>query len=467
MNELEIYWEITSQLAMIAELTITAYLFYCFVKPYLKEKKYAWAVGLAYYIVVVGLFLIPIEMESIAVYVLGSSLAFVVMYQIDRKNLWQKAFLSLTMFLLRWLSRDLVFILWEYMSRFFITPSFFAEHPILQFCNYVLLQILYVLGKFFVIKLFIGTINRAYINKEEEMSKKEFGLMVMTPLTVLAGYISFIFFENFYLADMGQYIDMNHSASHWITMIYQMVSYAAILATVVIYQNIKGSYRREKENALLLGQIKEMENHINEVEELYSDIRGLKHDMGNHITMIEGLYARQEQQEAKDYIRRLKEQFAETAGGIKSGNPVTDVILTEKEKTARQRGIQFSCDFHYPEGTALNVFDVSVILSNALENAIEAAERCEDPYISVISYRKKNACIIEITNKIAAAVSIDPDSGLPPTTKVKKEGHGLGLHNIRKMVQKYQGDIDIEQSDDRFILSVMLITNSVAPSNVI
>jgi hypothetical protein len=63
-----------------------------------------------------------------------------------------------------------------------------------------------------------------------------------------------------------------------------------------------------------------------------------------------------------------------TDTGVKSGNPVTDVILTEKQKEAKNRGIAFVSDFHYPEETKINAFDVSVILNNAVGNAIEAAE---------------------------------------------------------------------------------------------
>ena len=77
---------------------------------------------------------------------------------------------------------------------------------------------------------------------------------------------------------------------------------------------------------------------------------------------------------------------------------MTDVILAEKRKEAQERGIGFICDFHYPEKTGINAFDVSIILNNALDNAMEAAEGCERPFIDIKSWRQRNVYMIEVRN---------------------------------------------------------------------
>ncbi|MCH5254367.1 MAG: sensor histidine kinase, partial [Lachnospiraceae bacterium] len=116
----------------------------------------------------------------------------------------------------------------------------------------------------------------------------------------------------------------------------------------------------------------------------------------------------------------------------------------------------FTCDFFYPERNDINIYDTSVILNNAIDNAIEGASACENPYIKILSYRKNNAYMIEIRNSVKGRRIIDEDSGLPHTTK-EGEGHGFGLANIRKVAQKYYGDIVIEQKDGEFVLAVMLM----------
>ena len=69
--------------------------------------------------------------------------------------------------------------------------------------------------------------------------------------------------------------------------------------------------------------------------------------------------------------------------------------LTQKQKEAKEKGIKFECKFIYPADTNINAFDVSVILNNAIENAFEGAEECENPYVFISAYRKKNAYMLE------------------------------------------------------------------------
>ena len=137
-------------------------------------------------------------------------------------------------------------------------------------------------------------------------------------------------------------------------------------------------------------------------------------------------------------------------------------MLAESKKEAESRRISFQCDFYYPEGGTVNAFDVSIILNNALNNAIEGAAACESadrkPFVHISSFREKNAYIIEVTNSLKEPVLLEEESGLPVTTKEDNGKHGYGLNNIRRVAQKYFGDIAIEQKDETFLLQVMMMT---------
>ena len=210
-------------------------------------------------------------------------------------------------------------------------------------------------------------------------------------------------------------------------------------------------------NLLLAEQIENTKQHISEVEKLYGDIRALKHDVGNHITVLENLYLKKETTEIEKYLAELKSAWSESVAEIKTGNPVTDVILTQKQKEAEEKGIDFRCKFMYPTDTGINAFDVSVILNNAITNAFEGVSGCKNPYVSISAHRKKNAYMLELTNCIRKRVEIDDETGLPESTKKDKGSHGFGLANIRKVAQKYYGDIDISQDENSFTLTVMLM----------
>ena len=130
---------------------------------------------------------------------------------------------------------------------------------------------------------------------------------------------------------------------------------------------------------------------------------------------------------------------------------------------AEKRGISFRSEFYYPTDSKVNAFDISVILHNALQNALENVESSEGAHIFIRSYQKKNAYIIEINNSYSGALQWNAQSGFPYTVKEKTDGqgygqsHGYGLSNIRRIARKYCGDTDITLADGEFRLSVMLM----------
>ena len=273
----------------------------------------------------------------------------------------------------------------------------------------------------------------------------------------MIGDIAFDFFSNVYVLDTKKYIWNVHPEYKILKVLFQMASFGAIFIAIVKYQKLKEKQREEKENLILEEQIESTKRHINDVEKLYGDIRSLKHDMGNHISVLENLILKNENDEAEKYLSEIKNVWNDSMVEIRTGNPVTDVILTTRYKEAEEKGIELNCKFAYPSDTRINAFDISVILNNALENAFEGVIECENPTILVASYRKKNAYMIEVANSISKYVEVDEESGIPMTTKNDKEGHGYGLINIRKVARSYYGDIDINQENDTFTLSVMLM----------
>ena len=273
----------------------------------------------------------------------------------------------------------------------------------------------------------------------------------------MIGDIAFDFFSNVYVLDTKKYIWNVHPEYKILKVLFQMASFGAIFIAIVIYQKLKEKQREEKENLILEEQIESTKRHINDVEKLYGDIRSLKHDMGNHISVLENLILKNENDEAEKYLSEIKNVWNDSMVEIRTGNPVTDVILTTRYKEAEEKGIELNCKFAYPSDTRINAFDISVILNNAIENAFEGVIECENPTILVASYRKKNAYMIEVANSISKYVEVDEESGIPMTTKNDKEGHGYGLINICKVARSYYGDIDINQENDTFTLSVMLM----------
>ena len=466
-DNIETYWAAASHTIAVLGYIVEGWMFYQFVKPFMRGKQYC--VGLIYSITMLLLYCVSQEITYPNLQ--GALVACITMCLLERRNIKQKVFLATYMYLFRWVVYGVTLVLRDLMFALFINTPYMHAEPVKQWITYIIVELAYYSIALTVMYLVIKLTHKVYVNKKEDISGKELILLFATLLTVMMGYFTFNFFSNVYVEDMGKYIWNVHPEYTMFRVIYQIVSFAAMFIAIVIYQKLKEKQREEKENILLAEQIENTKQHISEVEKLYEDIRALKHDMGNHICVMENLFCKleegvgdfallkNEESELKKYLSELKANWNESVAEIKTGNPVTDVILTQKKKETQEKGIEFSCQFAYPMDTNINAFDISVILNNAIENAMEGTEGCVEPYVSILSYRQKNAYMLEVTNCISEKVEIDNETGLPETTKSDKTSHGYGLTNIRKVAQKYYGDIDIRQDEKSFTLTVMLIVN--------
>lgn len=461
-NNSELIWNIWNSVDVMNQIilmVITAYLYYRFVKPYMEKKESAAMVGVIYLCAIMTLYVCYgiFHLDGARASGIATSVTFAAMCFFDRRNFRQKVFLAMTMYMIEWIASGIEGIIIVYLYDLVIMRPSMMQRPVLNLCLFILITVADIILTYGVMAYLFHIVNKSYISKKEDMTGRELGLMLATPLLVVAGNVILVFISEAYLADMNEYIWYPHPEYRWIRFLYQIISFAAIMVSIVIYQSIKEGHRKEKENAILAEQMEFTKNHIKEVERMYRDIRSLRHDMGNHIAILENQFMKNEPQETEKYFLRLKEQLLEVTPTAASGNPVTDMILAEIQKKAEEKNIRFCCDFHYPRGTNIDAFDISVVLNNALNNALEGTAESENPYIDISSYQKKNVYMIEVKNSIGEMIDINEESGLPETTKADRERHGFGLANIRKVAQKYMGDIDIEQKEHEFILSIMMM----------
>lgn len=304
----------------------------------------------------------------------------------------------------------------------------------------------------------------SYGRGREHMDGREFLLLIMPPLSGVVSYGVIRYYDYIYKRDTGKSIYTLYGSHDLIMLLFTLLSFAVILVTTYVFRLWKTKQEEDRQREIFSTQMVDLQNHISETERLYRDLRSLRHDMGNHLMTLEQLYSKGEYETAEQYAGTLRTKIQDISGDISSGNPVTDVILSGRKKEMEEKDIHFSCDFHYPVTDAVNSFDISIILNNALSNAIEAVERektdsHKKTYVSLSSNRRKNMYIIVVANTFSKTLKADPTSGLPPTTK-SEEGHGFGLAGIRHVARKYLGDIEIRkeifEGKEQCVLRVML-----------
>ena len=453
MSLVEKCWMVTSKISVIALLMITGIYFGKFVCPYIKKKKGAAAVSIVYITIMLVLYMIPPQIDNFSAYLIGVIAAFLAMYVEDRRNIYQKIFLAITFFSIRWLTVAMAARLDDLVTKALVFRNMGAEKVWLQYGLYVGTRVLDIVLCIAFIAVAIGLINKAYIYKKDEMSVKEMVMLIIPSLVGVTGYGILQYYLMIYERDTGKNLIDTYGFYGALSFLHYLISIVAILFVIVMFQNWKEMQEEQRGQELVLNQISDMKKHIEEVEKLYRDIRSMRHDMGNHIQTLEHLVAHNNMDDATEYLEHLKNEWDEVSPEIKTGSPVIDVILMEKLREAKERQIRFLSDFHYPQNTKLNAFDLSVIMNNALNNCMENVSG-DDPYISISSFRKNSIFMITIKNSFGGQLNFG-DSDLPETTKSGRE-HGMGLNNIRRVARMYMGDISLEQGNEEVILSIMM-----------
>lgn len=170
-----------------------------------------------------------------------------------------------------------------------------------------------------------------------------------------------------------------------------------------------------------------------------------------------------EEGKSEEAIHRMDEVIQRCNGQdrvVSSGNRVVDAVVNGKYMMAREQGICFKSRIYVAVDMPVASCDLGIILGNALDNAIEATERCtrNRKEIKISMGIKKEALVIVIENPYEHKLKKDR-SGKLLSTREEKSGHGYGVQSIYRTAEKYEGEVWIEDEGERFRLSVILNLN--------
>ena len=194
-------------------------------------------------------------------------------------------------------------------------------------------------------------------------------------------------------------------------------------------------------------------------EQFYDGVRQMRHEMKNHMTNIKGLIKSGSYADVEQYIDKMDESMSTFALTVSTGNAVTDVIVNDKRTAAEKQKTTFTADFIYPASDGYHAYDVGIILNNLLQNALEAVALVQENerYVSLTGKRKKRFFLIQVKNAFAGEAAFDERTGLPVSTKKEDSAlHGIGLSNVKRMAEKYAGDVDIKVQKNEFCVTVIL-----------
>ncbi len=214
-------------------------------------------------------------------------------------------------------------------------------------------------------------------------------------------------------------------------------------------------FSKQIDNRIAAYQRELIETHYQEVENMYRQIRGWRHDYRNHIQTMKVLAASGDMAGIQEYLDKLDTDLNTVDTVVKTGNAMADAILNSKISLARSKEITVHVDAHIPVQLKMSELDLCCIIGNLFDNAIEASLSLpvEQRTIRVYMDMKNTQLYISFTNFTASGK-------LPKVGKrfqtTKGDGHGFGLVRIDNIIERLDGYLSRNSEDGAFTTEILI-----------
>lgn len=288
---------------------------------------------------------------------------------------------------------------------------------------------------------------------KKQFGRKKIGMIADTE------WLRFLFFPVFTiiiiiaLTMTFPYINNEKQANVLYTIAFGMVG-----MNLLVYYLINAIVEREAklhENAMFQIQVKNQTEMYRSISENFDAQKRRTHEFKNHILCIESLIKEQQYEKLDKYIMSISRKFDSEQNAINTNNVIINAILNSKHQEAIKKGIVFVCKVNDLSDVKMEDEDIVILLANLLNNAIEACEKCEDKKVVKLKFIYEDKTLI-LSVKNTYSQPIIYEGGEIRTSKVNApEEHGVGIKNILKIVDKYDGSYVMDNDDDEFYISIM------------
>lgn len=238
------------------------------------------------------------------------------------------------------------------------------------------------------------------------------------------------------------------------TEIFLIIAAAALFLTVGLVFLFKYLVRRTAEKRAEEYLQDFAEKHYIEVENIYRDMRGWRHDYHNQLQTMMACISLKQYDKLYEHLNELDGDLRSVDTILKTGNVMADAILNSKLSMAKKKNIKIDATAAVPKTLCVSDIDLCAVLGNLLDNAMESClkiENGDDRFIRLYIGTLKGQLYISVTN---SASGIKKSAGEYITSKVGS--HGYGLRRIDAVVAKYNGYKNRQDEGDVFATEIML-----------
>ena len=240
--------------------------------------------------------------------------------------------------------------------------------------------------------------------------------------------------------------------SYWCVVIGLLIQLVLLINTLVT-RNV------HKENEKLAKQFLESQNeHYQYLEKREHETKKFRHDIKNHLILLENLINNQKYSEAEAYLNTINEKVSTFSNHVSVNNGIADAILNRFYIDAQEKGIELKVSGHFPMDCYITAYDMCTILSNLLSNAILAETESEGNEVFVNIKYTDDKVLLTVENDYAH--ELDEVDGVFKTTKKDSLGHGYGLSNVKECVERNGGYVSISTENQRFLVKIMMLNEN-------
>ncbi len=282
-----------------------------------------------------------------------------------------------------------------------------------------------------------------FVSLKEKGQTSEIGLLLFP---VLFFYIAELYImqtsytQVFIDASLG--LSLEEFSKHTGLMFLQALGLLALLCILYAYRRICLEFQTQAELRSLTQAAGAQKVYIDEAKMRYEQTRAFRHDIKNHLSVLNGLLNSGKLEKAIAYLQKLDMASAAMSFPYHTGNPVVDILLSEKLGLAKASGIATEVSLILSNSYGIDDFDLCVIFANALDNAIHACQSVRGTKsMRILGERQGDFYMLSFENTCDHETSFQI---------------GTGLSNIKSVAEKYHGAMLTEKKGQRFSLNVLL-----------
>lgn len=232
------------------------------------------------------------------------------------------------------------------------------------------------------------------------------------------------------------------------------VIYLINILTLLMYSQLNIMQQREIENKTLEHRVIMYQNQFQVMQQSQEDLRSLRHDLKNHLLLVQTYLESNKIESAIQYIKDITQTHSTMKTYVHSGNEETDCVLNYLLDLAQQMECEIHTSIKIPSETFMSTLDLNILISNLLTNAIEATSPCDHKYLNIAM--KYDRCILYISIYNTYQGTLCRQNNYFRTTKKDWISHGYGFKNIHAVIEKYHGDSSFRTENNIFKADIIL-----------